>query len=305
MSRLLSSEPTRFTAHHEHADYRRGGLCHAGHTADFASAVGTGEQRELAAAEISREQIEGAVVIEISGDQRAGIGPDRKVETRLKSSVAVAEQQAGGITATVGDREVQATVGIEITEDEARGPMGKAKREHIASVLAVPRVTALWRGRFGSDPSVADVDRLYADFLPLQLSVLSQGSDVIPGIPGMIAELRKRGLKIGSSTGYTRALMEAVIPIAREQGYSPDVVLCSDEVPAGRPMPWLNFRACEALGVYPPASVLVVDDTPIGIQAGRNAGMWVATSVVPFSLKGIEALESWQVRRIQATDCGD
>ena len=172
-------------------------------------------------------------------------------------------------------REIFHRIGIEITEDEARGPMGKAKREHIASVLAVPRVTSLWRDRFGSDPSVADVDRLYADFLPLQLSVLAQGSDVIPGIPSMIAELRKRGLKIGSSTGYTRELMEVVIPIAREQGYSPDVVLCSDEVPSGRPMPWLNFRACEALGVYPPASVLVVDDTPIGIQAGRNAGMWV------------------------------
>ena len=125
-------------------------------------------------------------------------------------------------------------------------------------------------------PCSADVDRLYADFLPLQLSVLSQGSDVIPGIPQLIAELRSRGLKIGSSTGYTRALMEVVIPTAKEQGYSPDVVVCSDEVPAGRPMPWSNFRACEALGVYPPTAVLVVDDTPIGIQAARNAGMWVA-----------------------------
>lgn len=167
-------------------------------------------------------------------------------------------------------------IGIEITEAEARGPMGQAKREHIASVLAVPRVTALWKNRFGSEPCTADVDRLYADFLPLQLSVLSQGSDVIPGIPALITELRSRGLKIGSSTGYTRALMEAVIPTAREQGYSPDVVVCSDEVPAGRPMPWSNFRACEALGVYPPKAVLVVDDTPIGIQAARNAGMWVA-----------------------------
>lgn len=167
-------------------------------------------------------------------------------------------------------------MGIEITEAEARGPMGQAKREHIASVLAVPRVAALWKGKFGSEPCSTDVDRLYADFLPLQLSVLSQGSDVIPGIPQLIAELRNRGLKIGSSTGYTRALMEAVIPPAREQGYSPDVVVCSDEVPAGRPMPWSNFRACEALGVYPPTAVLVVDDTPIGIQAARNAGMWVA-----------------------------
>jgi phosphonoacetaldehyde hydrolase len=152
--------------------------------------------------------------------------------------------------------------------------MGQAKREHIASVLSLPRVAGLWKEKFSSLPEDADVDRLYADFLPLQLSVLSQGSDVIPGIPQLIQDLRARGLKIGSSTGYTRALMAAVIPNALEQGYAPDVVLCSDEVPAGRPMPWLNLRACEALNVYPPASVLVVDDTPIGIQAARNAGMW-------------------------------
>ena len=154
-------------------------------------------------------------------------------------------------------------MGIEITEAEARGPMGQAKREHIASVLAVPRVSVAWQNKFGSAPCIADVDKLYADFLPLQLSVLSQGSDVIPGIPQLVNELRNRGLKIGSSTGYTRALMDAVIPKAAEQGYSPDVVVCSDEVPAGRPMPLLNFRCCEALGIYPPASVLVVDDTPI------------------------------------------
>jgi len=172
--------------------------------------------------------------------------------------------------------EIFRQLGIEATEAEVRGPMGQAKREHIASVLGIPRIAALWKEKFGSFPVSDDVDRLYADFLPLQLSVLSKGSDVIPGIPQLIAELRRRGLKIGSSTGYTRALMEAVIPTAREQGYSPDVVVCSDEVPAGRPMPWQNFRACEALGVYPPTAVLVVDDTPIGIQAARNAGMWVA-----------------------------
>ncbi len=170
--------------------------------------------------------------------------------------------------------EIFRRIGIPISEAEARGPMGQAKREHIASVLSLPRVAGLWKEKFGSIPESADVDRLYADFLPLQLSVLSQGSDVIPGIPQLIDDLRARGLKIGSSTGYTRALMAAVIPNALEQGYAPDVVLCSDEVPAGRPMPWLNLRACEALNVYPPASVVVVDDTPIGIQAARNAGMW-------------------------------
>jgi phosphonoacetaldehyde hydrolase len=165
-------------------------------------------------------------------------------------------------------------LGIEITEAEARGPMGQAKREHIASVLGVPRVNQLWIDKFGSSPSNADVDRLYADFLPLQLSVLRAGSSVLPGIPELVLQLRSRGIKIGSSTGYTRELMAAITPTAREQGYEPDVLVCSDDVPAGRPLPWLNFRVCEALGVYPPACALVVDDTPLGIQAARNAGMW-------------------------------
>lgn len=165
-------------------------------------------------------------------------------------------------------------LGIAITEAEARGPMGQAKREHIASVMSLPRVSKLWQEKFGKSPTSSDVDQLYADFLPLQLSVLSQGSAVIPGVPSVVDELRSRSLKIGSTTGYTRALMEAVILPARQQGYEPDVIVCSDEVSAGRPMPWLNFRACEALGVFPPSSVLVIDDTPIGIQAARNAGMW-------------------------------
>jgi phosphonoacetaldehyde hydrolase len=171
--------------------------------------------------------------------------------------------------------EIFRRMGIDITEAEARGPMGQAKRQHIASVLSLPRISQLWESKFGAAPCLTkDVDRLYANFLPLQLAVLAKGSNVLPGIPEMVATLRSRGIKIGSSTGYTRALMEAVIPNAREQGYEPDVVVCSDDAAAGRPMPWLNFRACEALGVCPPSSVLVVDDTPIGIQAARNAGMW-------------------------------
>jgi phosphonoacetaldehyde hydrolase len=34
------------------------------------------------------------------------------------------------------------------------------------------------------------------------------------------------------------------------------------------------FRAAERLGVYPMSDVVVVDDTVVGIEAGRNAGAW-------------------------------
>jgi phosphonoacetaldehyde hydrolase len=113
---------------------------------------------------------------------------------------------------------------------------------------------------------------MYDEFLPLQSLVLAEGCEVIPGVPAAIAELRRRGLKIGSTTGYTRALMDYVIPAAAAGGYAPDVVVCVDEVTAGRPAPWMNFRAAELLGVYPMQAVLVVDDTPVGIEAGRQSG---------------------------------
>jgi len=161
--------------------------------------------------------------------------------------------------------------GIDITEPEARGPMGLAKREHIAAIANVPRVAEIWRDTFGHLPTDADVQAIYDDFLPLQKETLANNSDVIPGVPEAIAECRRWGLKIGSTTGYTRELMQVVAPIAARGGYSPDVIVCSDDVLAGRPAPWMNFRVAEQLGVYPMTSVLVVDDTPVGITAGLNA----------------------------------
>jgi len=162
--------------------------------------------------------------------------------------------------------------GIEISEPEARGPMGRSKREHIATIANLPRVAGVWRDTYGHLPTDADVQAMYDEFLPLQKATLADNSEVIPGVCDAVAECRRLGLKIGSTTGYTRELMQVVAPIAARGGYSPDVIVCSDEVLAGRPAPWMNFRAAEQLGVYPMDRVLVVDDTPVGISAGLNAG---------------------------------
>ena len=82
--------------------------------------------------------------------------------------------------------------------------MGQAKRDHIAAICALPRIIEAWRLLHNRTPDDSDIDRLYADFLPVQTGVLEHHCDVIPGIPEVIAECRRRGLKIGSSTGYVR-----------------------------------------------------------------------------------------------------
>lgn len=164
--------------------------------------------------------------------------------------------------------------GISVTAAQARGPMGMAKRDHIAAVAAFPEVAAAWQARFGSPCSEADIDELYAEFLPLQQAILAAHADVIPGVPEMVAACRTRGIKIGSSTGYTRALMEVVIPLAKQQGYFADCVLCADDTPQGRPAPYMIYQAAVQLQVYPLWTVVAVDDTPVGIAAGRQAGCW-------------------------------
>ena len=169
--------------------------------------------------------------------------------------------------------EVFAAVGIELTESEARGPMGLAKRDHVAAILALPRVHELWSRIHKRTPSPEDVDDIYRRFLPLQKAVLADHCEPIPGVVEAVDFCRRHGIAIGSTTGYTSELMEVVIPAAARAGFAPDVVVCSDEVPAGRPAPWANFRAAERLGIFPPAAIVVIDDTAPGVAAGRNAGM--------------------------------
>ncbi len=180
---------------------------------------------------------------------------------------------------------------VPITLGEAREPMGLAKRDHIAAVLAMPAVRQRWRQRHGRDPQEADIDGLYQEFLPLQRSVLAQHSDLIPGVLEVVAALEGRGIRIGSTTGYTRELMDVVVPLAASQGYRPECVVTSDEVQRGRPAPWMLLEALRRLDVFPIRTAVKVDDTPTGLIAGLNAGCWSVAVVVHGNEMGLTQAE--------------
>lgn len=171
-------------------------------------------------------------------------------------------------------REIFQQRGIEISTSQAREPMGMAKRAHIAAVAGMPEVAAAWQAKYGRSCSEEDVDAMYADFLPMQKQVLKDHCQLILGAAEIAKFSRDRGLKIGSSTGYTRELMEVVTAEAAKQGYEPDCVLCAEDAPKGRPAPYLLHEAAKRMDVYPMWHIVKVDDTPVGIEAGRNAGCW-------------------------------
>ncbi len=171
-------------------------------------------------------------------------------------------------------REVFRRRGVEVSPETARAPMGLAKRDHLAAMLEAGDCKSAWRGAYGRDPSPADLDALYAEFLPIQCEILPQYAAVIPGAVELMRQLRQRGLALGSTTGYSRAMLDVLEPLAARQGLTLDCVVCADQVPAGRPKPWMLFAAAQALDAYPPEALVNVDDTTAGITAGRNAGAW-------------------------------
>lgn len=185
------------------------------------------------------------------------------------------------------------TIGISVTNAEARGPMGLPKRDHIAAMLAMPRINAAYAEATGHAPEDADIDQLYSVFLPLNLSVAADYADPIPGAVEAITALRQRGLKIGSTTGYGREVMEAVQPIAARHGYVPDNLVCGDDLAEGRPGPVMMYRCFADLAVYPPEAVIKVDDTAPGIAEGKAAGCLTVGISVTGNGVGL-TLEAWQ-----------
>lgn len=167
--------------------------------------------------------------------------------------------------------------GVEITLDQARGPMGTHKRMHIKLLLETMDIRREWVAAHGKEPTEADIDRIYEDFVPKQIEIVTTGDydKLIPGVPELATTLRERGLKIGSCTGYTREMMDRLIPSAKKQGYAPDCVVCSSEVPEGRPSPLMVYKNMVELGIWPPEAVVKVGDTVPDIQEGMNAGTWI------------------------------
>jgi phosphonoacetaldehyde hydrolase len=164
--------------------------------------------------------------------------------------------------------------GVEITNAEARAPMGLNKRDHIRAITKMARVAQAWRGARGSDVTEQDVGVMYEAFVPLQLACIRDYATLIDGTLETIAFFRSRGLRIGTTTGYAREMMDVLMPVAEKQGYKPDAMACAADAPEGRPAPYLIWLNAMKLGLYPMSRVIKIGDTVADIDEGRNAGTW-------------------------------
>jgi phosphonoacetaldehyde hydrolase len=176
--------------------------------------------------------------------------------------------------------------GVSVKAETVHRFMGMKKRDHIEALLALPEVAAAWHIEHKHDPVSKDVDAIYQRAEQLIVEIVPQFATPTPYLIESVEMVRSRGLKIGSTTGYTSAMMERLVPTARRKGYAPDTWVASDQVPQGRPWPWMIFKNMEELGVCPPCTVVKVGDTITDITEGINAGVWSVGVVESSSLIG-------------------
>ena len=164
---------------------------------------------------------------------------------------------------------------VEISMLEARGPMGLRKDLHIKALTEVDEIKERWKKIHGKYPDQSDVDRMFADFVPLQLDCLRKYTTLLPGVAEVTQRLQKQGIKIGSTTGFIRSMVDILEEDAAKQGYKPDASVAGDEVTNGaRPSPHMVYKNLDMLNITPIQSVVKVDDTASGVGEAVNAGCW-------------------------------
>ena len=112
---------------------------------------------------------------------------------------------------------------------------------------------------------------------------------VYPAVRPTLEALRARGILTALASSSPRKFIDRFLD---ETGLTElfDYTVSGEECENHKPAPDVYLRAMEALGVHPD-EVLVVEDSPLGIAAGRAAGAFVLAPSVP-SAPGVDQSEA-------------
>lgn len=188
------------------------------------------------------------------------------------------------------------SAGLDPTMDEIRAPMGMLKRDHIRTMLEMPRLKEQWIAKYNEEPNSDSVEKIYGVFEESLMKSLPDFSSPKPYTLETIEKLREMGLKIGSTTGYTDKMMAVVVPNAKEQGYDPDAWFSPDSTDGlGRPYPYMIYNNMKKFDIVSVDEVVKVGDTVADVKEGKNAGVislgvLEGSSVLGLSQEEYEAL---------------
>jgi HAD superfamily hydrolase (TIGR01509 family) len=150
-------------------------------------------------------------------------------------------------------------LGVKPTEPEYwRLTIGRPAEEAVPLLLGAP-------------VTVAEARRLALRKRELYAGFASKGTQTVPGIPRFVSSLVAGGVPRAVATSASRHDVETLLG---GLGLRPhfEVIVTAEDVVLGKPDPAVYLEAARRLGAQP-AACLVFEDSLVGVQAARRAGM--------------------------------
>jgi phosphonatase-like hydrolase len=154
-----------------------------------------------------------------------------------------------------------AEYGVAVSPEALRGLRGASKREAIIGLLPAGAARA------------EQAERAYASFRDHLARRYADTAREVPGAGDVFAWLRGRGIRVALNTGFDRDTTQMLLAALGWAAQMVDAIVCGDEVPQGRPAPYLIFRCMEATGAVSVGRVANVGDTALDLRAGHNASV--------------------------------
>lgn len=219
----------------------------------------------------------------------------------------------GSLSPVAAFKEAFGRHGFEVSFEEIRSHMGMLKLDHTRAILESAKNRFF--EQFGFYPTEHDAKAVYHHFEPALFHALKEHSKPIHGAVEFAEALKHKGIKLGSTTGYTCSMMEVVLNEAGKEGYRPECYVCPSTYLPGRPNPFMIYKNAIELEIFPLSAIVKIGDTLSDIHEGLNAGCWtigvaMSGNEMGLSLAQIESLpkeeidKKLSVARMRLKDAG-
>ncbi len=163
--------------------------------------------------------------------------------------------------------------GINIPFEEVKKVMGWRKIDAVKMLLK----------KFHPGPADTEmVKKIHDAFIRNMVRYYEEDGTLspLPYAEEIFVALKDRGVKIALNTGFPRTIADTILKrLNWNEGKTIDAVIASDEVPEGRPHPFMIYSIMEQLQVTDSGAVAKVGDTEVDVEEGRNAKCGLVVSV--------------------------
>lgn len=162
-----------------------------------------------------------------------------------------------------------------VSLQEANEKMGYSKPQAIRELLEIHELNV-------SKITNQLIDQIHIDFVSSMLHYYQTDPSVraVSDAEMVFEALHEMGIKVALDTGFSRDITDIILKrVGWDSRGLIDATAASDEVPKGRPFPFMIQKIMSQLGIEDPKEVIKIGDTEVDIHEGHNAGCLMTIGV--------------------------